>query len=130
MAAKRSFSANVLLIGVLGLLAVGTWVVFDIYRALTSQTLTEVQQRQLQPLRVDISAELIARLQGRRQFDDLTLNTVQSQEVPGIQRGPLVIQTEETEEEETQPTPTPTPASEATESAQLETGIATESASP
>lgn len=130
MAAKRSTSANVLLIGILGMLAVGTWVIFDIYRALTATTLTEVQQRQLQPLRVDIGDELIARLQARRQFDQLTLNTVQSVAVPGQETGPLVI---ETTEEEAEITPTPTPTAqeaEATESAQLETEIATESASP
>lgn len=100
--AKKTTSYNVLLIGVLGLLAVGTWAIFDVYRGLTATTLTEIQQSQLQPLRVEVGPELIAALRARRQFDELFLNSVESRPVPLQERGTPVSTTS------AQPSPTPT----------------------
>lgn len=123
--AKKTKSYNVLLVGVLGLLAVGTWVIFDIYRGLTSTTLTEVQQQILLPLKVDIDEEFLNRLRQRRQFNDGTLNAVVSREIPLQDNGALLIQTTIT------PTPIPTFITEdATSSASSEvTPEATTSAS-
>ncbi len=75
---KKGTSANILMIGIFSLLAVGSWVIFDVSRALTKTTVPVILQKQIEPLPVDISAATIGKLRSRRQFDPLELNTVNS----------------------------------------------------
>lgn len=78
MSEKKIFSSNTLVIGVFTLLAVGSWVAFDVYRGLTKSTIPKVLQEQIKPLKTEFDEELINNLKGRRQFSDEYLSTVES----------------------------------------------------
>jgi len=84
---KKSRSQGLLIVGVFTLLAVGSWVGFDVYRGLTNTTLTEVQQKQIRPLRVSVDEEMVQKLRSRRRIDDFYLNSVESRAVPGERIG-------------------------------------------
>lgn len=117
---KKGTSANILTLGVVSLLAVGSWVIFDVYRALTNTTVPKVLQKQIEPLPVDISAELIGELRSRRAFDILELNAVKP-----ITVGVIEEATPEAEILINEPLPTPDVA---TESGIEESEVASESA--
>lgn len=87
---KKSKSQGLLIVGVFTLLAVGSWVGFDIYRGLTNTTLTEVQQKQIRPLRVSVDEEMVGKLRSRRRIEDFYLNSVESRAVPGDEIGGTV----------------------------------------
>ena len=82
MATKKTKSYNIMMIGLFSLMAVGSWIGFDIYRGLTNTTLTDVQQKQIAPLRVEADQELIDSLLKRKEFDDGYLSLVESRPVP------------------------------------------------
>ena len=84
---KKSKSQGLLILGVFTLLAVGSWVGFDIYRSLTNTTLTEVQQRQIRPLRVNVDEEMVQKLRSRRKIEDFYLDSVESRAVPNEKVG-------------------------------------------
>jgi len=84
---KKSKSQGLLIVGVFTLLAVGSWVGFDIYRGLTNTTLTEVQQKQIRPLRVSVDEEMVQKLRSRRRIEDFYLNSVESRAVPSEKMG-------------------------------------------
>lgn len=84
---KKSKSQGLLIVGVFTLLAVGSWVGFDIYRGLTNTTLTEVQQKQIRPLRVSVDEEMVGKLRSRRRIEDFYLNSVESRAVPSEKIG-------------------------------------------
>ncbi len=67
---------NVLVIGLFTLLAVGSWVVFDVYRALVKTTVPEVLQEQIKSLDPEIEATIISDLNNRRQFSEEYLDTL------------------------------------------------------
>lgn len=75
---KTELSRSILIIGLFTLLAVGSWVGFDLYRSATKTTLPKVLQSQMQPLETKVDQELLDDLQGRQQYDDFTLSTVSS----------------------------------------------------
>ena len=74
----KFFSSNSLVIGIFTLLAVGSWVAFDVYRGLTKSTVPDVLQEQIRPLDIEFDEEVIDNLQNRRQFNDQFLLTVES----------------------------------------------------
>lgn len=84
---KKSKSQGLLIVGVFTLLAVGSWVGFDIYRGLTNTTLTEAQQKQIRPLRVSVDEEMVQKLRSRRRIEDFYLNSVESRAVPSERIG-------------------------------------------
>lgn len=84
---KKSKSQGLLIVGVFTLLAVGSWVGFDIYRGLTNTTLTEVQQKQIRPLRVSVDEEMVGKLRSRRRIEDFYLNSAESRAVPSEKIG-------------------------------------------
>ena len=114
---KKGKSIDLLTIGVLSLLAVGSWVSFDVYRAITKTTLTEVVQRQIEPLKIDLSIELLKKLQSRVQLDPLLLNTVRPIQSGGFEDLPATAPAEIV----------PTPTLEASPSGELESPEATTS---
>lgn len=75
---KESHSKSILILGIFSLLAVGSWMMFDVYRGMTKVTTPQVLQEEVQPLTGTIEAETIGRLMNRRQFDEATLSQVQS----------------------------------------------------
>jgi hypothetical protein len=114
---KSSLSSGILLIGIFSLLAVGSWVSFDIYRAIVKTTVPKVLQNQLQPLNPEIDSNLVNSLRNRKKYDDSYLNTLQPK---------FLLDDESTVN--TAPTPTPTPTEKvATNSSELNTPISTSS---
>lgn len=101
------------------MLAVGSWVIFDIYRGFTNTTLTEVQQQQILPLKVNIGDDLVAKMQARRQFDDFFLSAVQSRAVPVENRKGQTTSIIASPSAEI----APTPSEVATDSAVIESGV-------
>jgi hypothetical protein len=73
---KRPLSMDILFIGVISLLAVGSWVIFDVYRAFTKTTVPKVLQKQIRPLESKIDTTLFTSIKSRRQFDDTQLDSV------------------------------------------------------
>lgn len=80
MALKKNgeWSRGVLIIGVFTLLAVGSWVGFEIYRSATKTTLPTVLQSQIQPLEPEVDQKLIDDLKSRQRYDETALSSVQS----------------------------------------------------
>lgn len=105
---KQSLSSNILMIGLFTLLAVGSWVVFDVYRAVVKTTVPEVVQVQIEPLDSEIDPSLITFLRASRKFDQNFLNTLTPKFLleESAQTGEVILPTD------VQPTP------EATESAE------------
>lgn len=60
------------------MLAVGSWIGFDIYRSLVKTTLTNVLQAQLLPLQTSIDEATVADIRSRLQYSQATLDQVQS----------------------------------------------------
>lgn len=73
---KKGISYDLLVIGVISLLAVGSWVTFEVYRATVKTTLPRVLQRQIKPLKGKINPETMENLKGRRQFETSLLESV------------------------------------------------------
>lgn len=70
---KRPLTMDLLFVGIVSLLAVGSWVIFDVYRAVTVTTIPRVLQRQIRPLRSEIDDELIGNIRARRRFSESEL---------------------------------------------------------
>lgn len=115
---KFQLSQSALIIGVFSLLSVGSWIAFDLYRALVKTTLPEVLQAQIQPLPTEINEEVLADLRGRLQLDEATLNQVETIPAQAPEGGAAPTGT--ALPPITAPTPTPT-VSIATSSAQVAT---------
>lgn len=95
---KKPLSMDILFIGVISLIAVGSWVIFDVYRSLTVTTVPRVLQRQIRPLESQLDEELFADIKARRQFTETELNSVTPKPfIPLDERSSLA------------PTPSPTP---------------------
>lgn len=91
MASKNGrfqLSQGALIIGVLSLLAAGSWIAFDLYRAVVKTTIPEVLQTQILPLETSINQDTLNDLKGRRQLDETTLSQVQSIPVEEAETGP------------------------------------------
>lgn len=73
---KKNHSKSVLIIGLLTLLTVGSWVIFDVYRALVKTTVPHVVQQQIQPLDSKLDPDVMTDLQSRKSFTDQELNSV------------------------------------------------------
>lgn len=73
---KAKRSKSILIIGLFTLLTVGSWVTFDVYRALVKTTIPNVLQKQTQPLTSKIDPDIMTNLKSRRQFTDSELNSV------------------------------------------------------
>lgn len=73
---KKGLSYDLLVIGVISLLAVGSWVTFEVYRATVKTTLPRVLQRQIRPLKAKINPETMDNLKQRRQFEPGILESV------------------------------------------------------
>lgn len=78
MSKKVVFSSKLLVIGVFSLLAVGSWVGFEIYKNLTQTTVPKVLQEQIKPLETEIDDGVVIDLQNRRVFNEQLLNSVKS----------------------------------------------------
>lgn len=77
-AKKIEWSRTTLTIAVLSMLAAGSWIGFDLYRALVKSTLPSVLQAQLLPLQTSIDEETVSNLRSRSTYSDATLDQVQS----------------------------------------------------
>jgi cytoskeletal protein RodZ len=73
---KKPISMDILFIGVISLLAVGSWAIFDIYRAATVTTVPQVLQRQIRPIQSEIDDELLSDIRSRRRFSETELLSV------------------------------------------------------
>lgn len=67
---KQTLSGNLLIFGIFSLLAVGSWVAFDVYRSIVKTTVPRVVQTQVRPLNPELSPEVLRSIRGRRQFDE------------------------------------------------------------
>lgn len=67
---------NIMVIGLFSLLAVGSWVIFDVYRAIVKTTVPVVLQTQILPLDPEIDTEVIGLLREKKRFDSNYLNTL------------------------------------------------------
>lgn len=90
----KIFSSNSLVIGIFTLLAVGSWVAFDVYRGLTKSTVPDVLQEQIRPLDTDLDEEVINNLRNRRQFSDQFLLTVESKALEEQEQGEGAVELE------------------------------------
>lgn len=69
MKPKKTISVYVLTIGVMTLLIVGSWVVFQVYSALTKSSISELQEKVIKPLDGSIKKEVVDNLVNRRWFN-------------------------------------------------------------
>ena len=76
MKPKKTLSAYILLVGVLGLSVVGGILLFGIYSALVKTQITTQQTTLIKPLDGEISVEILNGLQKRRKFNATELSTV------------------------------------------------------
>ena len=90
----KFFSSNSLIIGIFTLLAVGSWVAFDVYRGLTKSTVPDVLQEQIRPLETEFDEENINNLRNRRQFSDQFLLTVESRALEEQEEGEGAVELE------------------------------------
>lgn len=90
----KFFSSNYLVIGIFTLLAVGSWITFDVYRGLTKSTVPDVLQEQIRPLKTGLDEETINNLQNRRQFSDQFLLTVESRALEEQEQGEDAVELE------------------------------------
>lgn len=90
----RFFSSNSLVIGIFTLLAVGSWVTFDVYRGLTKSTVPDVLQEQIRPLDTEFDEEVVNNLRNRRQFSDQFLLTVESKALEEQEQGEGAVELE------------------------------------
>jgi hypothetical protein len=74
---KRAFSSNILIVGVFSLLAVGSWVSFDIYRAIVKTTVPKSVQEEIKPLNPEIDSGLVNSLTSRKKYEEDYLNRLQ-----------------------------------------------------
>lgn len=68
MKAERTTSSYILIIGVLGLLLVGSLVAYQVYSAIIKSQVTSEQEKAIRPLDGSIEEEVVNELRGRRQF--------------------------------------------------------------
>lgn len=68
MKAERTTSSYILIIGVLGLLLVGSLVIYQVYSAVIKSQVTSKQEKAIRPLDGSIEEEVVNELRGRRQF--------------------------------------------------------------
>jgi len=66
--AERTTSSYILIIGVLGLLLVGSLVAYQVYSAIIKSQVTSEQEKAIRPLDGSIEEEVVNELRGRRQF--------------------------------------------------------------
>lgn len=123
---KAPLSFDILMIGVISLLAVGSWVIFDVYRSFTVTTVPKVLQKQIRPLNSKLDPDLLSDIRARRQFSDLQLNSVTPKAyIPPEERDqPTPSVTAVPSQQLVSPTPatssaTPTPSPQATQSGQI-----------
>ncbi|MEK7064140.1 MAG: hypothetical protein AAB973_00835 [Patescibacteria group bacterium] len=68
MKPKRARSSYILLLGMMSLLVVGAWLVYQVYAALTASQITERQGESIVPLDGTITQDALENLAGRRKF--------------------------------------------------------------
>ncbi len=90
----KFFSSNSLVIGIFTLLAVGSWVTFDVYRGLTKSTVPDVLQEQIRPLKTELDEEIVNNLRNRRQFSDQFLLMVESKALEEQEEGEGAVELE------------------------------------
>lgn len=73
---KKPLSYNILLVGVISLLTVGSWVMFEVYRAFTKTTVPRVLQSQIKPIKSKIDEKLMENIAQRRQFTEIELQGI------------------------------------------------------
>jgi|SaaInlStandDraft_4_1057021.scaffolds.fasta_scaffold16916_5 hypothetical protein len=74
MKPKKTISANILLVGLMTLLMVGSFVIFQIYSALTKSQISELQEKAIKPLDGKIKEEVVQNLGNRKWFNRLELD--------------------------------------------------------
>ena len=110
-AQRKPLSFDILMIGVISLLAIGSWVVFDVYRSLTKTTVPRVLQKQIRPLQSTIDPQLFADIKLRRRFTQQQLNSVTPKPyVPPEERSPAPTALPSPAFSQLTATPTPSPA--------------------
>lgn len=68
MKAERTTSSYILMIGVLGLLVVGSFVAYQVYAAMIKSQITAKQEKAIKSLDGKIEKEVVDELESRRQF--------------------------------------------------------------
>lgn len=76
MKPKRTRSSYVLLVGLMGLLIVGSWLTYQIYASLTKTQITKKQQVAIIPLDGSIVMTDLDNLKGRRKFTAADLSAI------------------------------------------------------
>ena len=113
MKPKKTISANVLTVGIITLLMVGSLVIFQIYSALTRSQVSSLQEKAIKPLDGSIKEEVIQDLINRRWFNRGELNQriiinipteslpieSPSVESPSVENPPIATETGKVEEE-------------------------------
>lgn len=74
MKPKRTMSANILLLGIMSLLMVGSFVGYQIYSAITRSQISKEQEISIKPLDGSIKAEVVNHLKSRRWFNESEIN--------------------------------------------------------
>jgi hypothetical protein len=69
MKPKKTISANILTVGLVTLLMIGSLVIFQVYSALTKSQISDVQQKFIKPLDGIIKEETVENLVNRRWFN-------------------------------------------------------------
>ncbi len=105
MKPKKTISAHVLMLGLMTLLAVGSFVSFQIYSALTKSQISELQQKAIKPLDGNIKEEVVQNLTGRRWFNrleidrPLVINSPVATEASKVENPPTATETGKVVEE-------------------------------
>jgi hypothetical protein len=73
---KKPLSYNILVIGMISLLTVGSWVTLEVYRAFTKTTVPRVLQSQIKPIKSKIDEKLMESISTRRQFTESELTNI------------------------------------------------------
>lgn len=84
MKPKKTISANILMVGLTTLLMVGSFVLFQIYSALTKSQISELQEKAIKPLDGRIKEETTQNLVERRWFNRQELDRIITVTIPEI----------------------------------------------
>lgn len=78
MKVRRAKSSYILIVGVMTLLAAGSFLFYGLYSALTKTQITKEQQAEIRPLNGNLNQKVIDNLSKRRQFSSEILAGVRS----------------------------------------------------
>jgi hypothetical protein len=87
MKPKKTISAHILTFGLMTLLMVGSFVIFQIYLSLSKSQISSVQQKAIKPLDGRIDQEIVDDLGGRRWFNRAEM------EKPILKKTPIATET-------------------------------------